>query len=147
MTLCTKLSALILDSLLPQVFSELAKLGKCTGLRLRLTNTVSKFCESSLAYGPLDSFATFSGPVVSAEEEAWQHQRFPFRTYHAPDEPHPGLRSYPFLGQVCRRWQGLLDCPGSRQDLYREVVIGMQPYIPLKSLSAYLPLLLVVTSS
>ncbi len=64
------------------------------------------------------------GPVVTAEEEVWQHYRFPFRTFHCPEEPHPGLRSYPFLGQVCRRWQRLLDCPESRQDLYRDVVIG-----------------------
>ncbi|DBA87081.1 hypothetical protein WJX79_000451 [Trebouxia sp. C0005] len=63
------------------------------------------------------------GPVVTAEEEVWQHYRFPFRTFHSPEEPHPGLRSYPFLGQVCRRWQRLLDCPESRQDLYRDVVI------------------------
>ena len=26
--------------------------------------------------------------------------RFPFRTIEGPNEPHPGLRSYPFLGQV-----------------------------------------------
>ena len=65
-----------------------------------------------------------SGPVVTVEEETCQRLRFPFRTYYAPDEPHPGLRSYPFLGQVCQRWQRLLDCPGSRQDLYRDVVIG-----------------------
>ncbi|DBA80730.1 hypothetical protein WJX77_008398 [Trebouxia sp. C0004] len=63
------------------------------------------------------------GPVVTTEEEVWQHYRFPFRTFHCPEEPHPGLRSYPFLGQVCRRWQYLLDCPESRQDLYRDVVI------------------------
>jgi hypothetical protein len=25
---------------------------------------------------------------------------FPFRTLDCPGEPHPGLRAYPFLGQV-----------------------------------------------
>ncbi|KAL3155844.1 hypothetical protein ABBQ32_012854 [Trebouxia sp. C0010 RCD-2024] len=63
------------------------------------------------------------GPVTVPDEEVCHHHRFPFRTFHTPEEPHPGLRSYPFLGQVCRRWQHLLECPGSRQDLYREVVI------------------------
>ena len=32
-------------------------------------------------------------------------QNFPFRTIDNPLEPHPGLRAYPFLGQV---WQGLV---------------------------------------
>lgn len=36
-------------------------------------------------------------------------------------EPHPGLRSYPFLGQVCRRWQTLLEAPSSQDLLWKEV--------------------------
>jgi hypothetical protein len=47
----------------------------------------------------------------------------PFRTLDAPGEPHPGLRAYPFLGQVCRRWRGALDSPSAQAGLWPEVVI------------------------
>ena len=36
-------------------------------------------------------------------------------------EPHPGLRAYPFLAQVCRRWQRILDAPSSQNVLWSEV--------------------------
>ena len=39
------------------------------------------------------------GPAYPPEEEETTH-RFPFRTYDCASEPHPGLRSYPFLSQV-----------------------------------------------
>ena len=39
------------------------------------------------------------GPAYPTEEEDVLH-RFPFRTYDSANEPHPGLRSYPFLSQA-----------------------------------------------
>ncbi len=42
------------------------------------------------------------GPVLPPEEEAAVTCHWPFRTVELPGEPHPGLRAYPFLGQVCK---------------------------------------------
>lgn len=35
----------------------------------------------------------------------------PFRTLDTILEPHPRLRSYPFLGQVCKKWLTILSTP------------------------------------
>ena len=41
-------------------------------------------------------------PQDTLTERDLQLQSFPFRTLDNPCEPHPGLRAYPFLGQVGR---------------------------------------------
>lgn len=48
----------------------------------------------------------------------------PFRAVSCEPEPHPGLRSYPFAGQVCRRWQALLEEPTSQDLLWKELTIN-----------------------
>ncbi|KAK9795555.1 hypothetical protein WJX73_007392 [Symbiochloris irregularis] len=63
------------------------------------------------------------GPAYPTEPDSCVTYRFPFRTFDTCVEPHPGLRSYPFLSQVCRRWQNVLCQTGSRQVLWREVVV------------------------
>ncbi|KAK9823301.1 hypothetical protein WJX72_001754 [[Myrmecia] bisecta] len=63
------------------------------------------------------------GPVVPPQVEALQGARMPFRTLDNPGEPHPGLRSYPFLGQVCKRWNKILCDPASREVLWQSVVV------------------------
>ena len=40
--------------------------------------------------------------MLPPEEEAAVTCHWPFRTVELPGEPHPGLRAYPFLGQVCK---------------------------------------------
>jgi len=40
------------------------------------------------------------GPVMHPDDVAAGVDVFPFRTLDCPGEPHPGLRAYPFLGQV-----------------------------------------------
>eukprot|EP00887_Chlorella_sp_A99_P004746 scaffold4.g4746.t1 len=62
-------------------------------------------------------------PVHSEEEAALYERRLPFRTASSPGDPHPGLRSYPFLPQVCRRFKAIMDSPGARALLWDEVVI------------------------
>ena len=43
-------------------------------------------------------------------EEYEEDDRNPYRHLDVPQEPHPGLRSYPFLGQVtCLPTCGLLE--------------------------------------
>ncbi|KAK9820853.1 hypothetical protein WJX81_004021 [Elliptochloris bilobata] len=59
------------------------------------------------------------GPLYRAEEGSEHAQDMPF--YSA--EPHPGLRAYPFLSQVCRRWKTVLDNPAARDVLWRELVV------------------------
>eukprot|EP00891_Asterochloris_glomerata_P003742 jgi/Astpho2/3742/Aster-x1169 len=63
------------------------------------------------------------GPVLPPEEEAAVTCHWPFRTVELPGEPHPGLRAYPFLGQVCKRWKRILQHPASLQTLFSEVCI------------------------
>jgi hypothetical protein len=38
-----------------------------------------------------------------------------------PDECHPGLRCYPFLAQVCKRWKRVLEMPSAQEQLWQEV--------------------------
>ena len=63
------------------------------------------------------------GPVMLPEEAALldKARSLPFRTTECSGEPHPGLRSYPFLGQVCRRWNRVLSAPSAQEMLWREV--------------------------
>lgn len=43
------------------------------------------------------------GPAYPTEQDSSATHRFPFRTFDTCVEPHPGLRSYPFLSQVSHR--------------------------------------------
>lgn len=48
------------------------------------------------------------GPCWETEPDPWFIKRLPFRNQDADDQPHPGTRAYPFLGQVCKKWKHLL---------------------------------------
>lgn len=69
------------------------------------------------------------GPFYTAEDEAAIAQlramSMPFKTHESwiGLEPHPRLRSYPFLAQVCKRWRSLLDSDGAMNVLWRDVVV------------------------
>jgi hypothetical protein len=73
---------------------------------------------------PLQIFRQLSTlpPVMLPEEEALYTRPLPFKTFQFPGEVHPGLRSYPFLGQVCRRWRQVMDGPAMLQ-LWSELVV------------------------
>ncbi|CAL8465073.1 g4608 [Coccomyxa elongata] len=58
------------------------------------------------------------GPISTPEFDE-SAIRMPFFTA----EPHPGLRAYPFLSQVCRRWKQVLTNPATSNILWREVII------------------------
>lgn len=52
------------------------------------------------------------GPCYDTPEDPWYIARLlPFRNAERDDQPHPGLRAYPFLGQVCKKWEALLSTP------------------------------------
>ena len=69
------------------------------GARLASCPTTSTFTHSHLAFGAVAALATL-GPVMHPDDVAAGVDVFPFRTLDCPGEPHPGLRAYPFLGQV-----------------------------------------------
>ncbi|GAB4823973.1 hypothetical protein N2152v2_011019 [Parachlorella kessleri] len=62
-------------------------------------------------------------PVCDETEAALYERRLPFRTFDSPGEQHPGLRAYPFLGQVCKRWRQLLQKDSSQEVLWESLVI------------------------
>lgn len=45
---------------------------------------------------------------VLEDLEPWYTVQPPFRTLETDYDPHPGLRSYPFLAQVCSKWREVL---------------------------------------
>jgi hypothetical protein len=49
--------------------------------------------------------------------------RPPFATLDDPLEPGPGLRAYPFLAQVCRRWRDVLSGAEAMRVLWSEIVV------------------------
>ncbi|EFN57680.1 expressed protein, partial [Chlorella variabilis] len=63
-------------------------------------------------------------PVTAPEEEALYTRKLPFKTFDSPGEVHPGLRSYPFLAQVCRHWRQALEGPAALQ-LWEELVVDV----------------------
>jgi hypothetical protein len=46
------------------------------------------------------SHLTDLGYAYENAEDPWFLRKIPFRTHDKDDLPHPGLRAYPFLGQV-----------------------------------------------
>lgn len=77
------------------------------------------------ACGPAQVFShlTELGPSYETGDDPWFIKKIPFRARDREDQPHPGLRSYPFLGQVCRKWKDLLNTPHAEKVLWEDVVI------------------------
>ncbi|MEW5297044.1 MAG: hypothetical protein WDW36_000278 [Sanguina aurantia] len=62
--------------------------------------------------------------ISELEELPWFKRTPPFRTTDTYCEPpHPGLRSYPFLGQVSRKWRTLLSTPQAQALLWRSLTV------------------------
>eukprot|EP00798_Chlamydomonas_sp_ICE-L_P005104 gene5104-34904_t len=63
------------------------------------------------------------GPSLGDEDDPWYIRSLPFRNNDRDEQPHPGIRAYPFLGQVCRKWKNLLATPIAQKQLWGRVVV------------------------
>lgn len=73
----------------------------------------------------LDIFVhlTEGGPTWSLDDRPWFIQALPYRCDKDEEPRAQGMRSYPFLGQVCKRWKSILGTPIAKRSLWSEVVI------------------------
>ncbi|KAG1662435.1 hypothetical protein FOA52_004016 [Chlamydomonas sp. UWO 241] len=63
------------------------------------------------------------GPSWADTDQPWFIRGLQYRNTDSDVQPHAGLRAYPFLGQVCKKWQNLLATPIARQMLWQQLVI------------------------
>ncbi len=47
-------------------------------------------------------------------DDYWFIKELPYRNNDRGVQPHAGLRAYPFLGQVCKKWKNLLTTPQAK---------------------------------
>lgn len=62
-------------------------------------------------------------PVPNDHDSFSLEMRLPFKTHESLPEEHPGLRAYPFLAQVSKRWRDLLMSPSAQPFLWKSLII------------------------
>ena len=70
------------------------------------------------------SHLTNVGPCWENNDDPWFIKKLPFRNNERDEQPHPGIRAYPFLGQVCRKWKSLLATPNAQVKVHGESLGG-----------------------